>query len=83
MNSTSAAVMSRFAVTAALMLLWYSGLRAHTASADLASMALAAAVTVAAVALIRREALPAASFCRWDEAAAWLGIAALARMLAL
>jgi hypothetical protein len=74
--------MSRFVVTAALMLLWYSGLHPHAGSADFAAMAVAAAATIALVALMRREKLPARSFSRWDEAAAWLGIAALARLLA-
>lgn len=79
MISTSTAVLSRFGVTALLMLGWYCGLRAHSHDANLASMALAAAATIAVVAMAGRDTLPAGSLCRWDEAAAWFGVATLAR----
>lgn len=78
LTSISTAVLSRFGVTALLMLGWYCGLRAHSQETNLAAMALVAGATVAVVALARREVLPAGSLCRWDEAAAWLGIATVA-----
>lgn len=83
MTSISTAVLSRFGVTALLMLGWYGGLRAHAQDANLAAMTLAAGATVAVVALTQREALPAGSLCRWDEAAAWLGIATLAHVIGI
>lgn len=83
MTPISTAVLSRFGVTVLLMLGWYGWLRAQSQEADLAAMALAAGATVAVVALAQREALPAGSLCRWDEATAWLGIATLARALGI
>lgn len=83
MTSISTAVLSRFGVTALFMLGWYGWLRTQSQEANLAAMAMAAGATVAVVALAQREALPAGSLCRWDEAAAWLGIATLARAVGI
>jgi hypothetical protein len=84
LDRDSAATLVRFTLCMLMVLAWYAAWRwggGHGAS--LMMMAGAAQLSIAVVACLRRERPLAPSLNRWDEAAAWLGIAFLARALAL
>ncbi len=81
LDPTSAATIGRFILCGIFVLLWYTVWHFQNASASLSLMGAAAGAAVAATAARRGERMRIACLTHWDEAAAWLGIAALAHAM--
>lgn len=80
LDGASAAALIRFGISAILVAYLYVLLRDRIPGLGVASLALCACIGPLLIAIMRREKCASGPLTRWDEGAAWLAIAAAARV---